>query len=112
MSASDNLKLIAFDADDLAVISAHLQNAVASPAQMAWLPREKRFALLCRRTCQIGDPHEHMCGIHFDRVTRVEHLKIAPGAADPLRLVGLTFAATEKPAARLPCCLRTGRQSA
>jgi len=44
-----DLKLIALDADDLAVISAHLQDAVLKVADMAFLPREKRFAAIANR---------------------------------------------------------------
>jgi Protein of unknown function (DUF2948) len=43
------LKLIAFDADDLAVISAHMQDAVLKVADLAYLPAEKRFAALGHR---------------------------------------------------------------
>lgn len=45
----DKLKLIALDAEDLAVVSAHLQDAVLKVADMAYLPREKRFAMLVNR---------------------------------------------------------------
>jgi hypothetical protein len=45
----EKLKLIAFDAEDLAVISAHLQDAVVRVADLAYLPRQKRFAAVgCR----------------------------------------------------------------
>jgi Protein of unknown function (DUF2948) len=44
-----DLKLIALDADDLAVISAHLQDAVLKVADLAFLPREKRFAAVANR---------------------------------------------------------------
>jgi Protein of unknown function (DUF2948) len=43
------LKLIAFDTDDLAVISAHLQDAVVKVADIAYLPRERRFAAVGNR---------------------------------------------------------------
>ena len=43
------LKLIAFDADDLAVISAQLQDAVLKVADIAYLPRERRFAAVGNR---------------------------------------------------------------
>ena len=43
------LKLIALDADDLAIISAHLQDAVLKVADLAYLPREKRFAAVANR---------------------------------------------------------------
>jgi hypothetical protein len=43
------LKLIAFDADDLAVMSAHLQDAVLKVGDVAYLPGEHRFAALANR---------------------------------------------------------------
>jgi hypothetical protein len=44
-----DLKLIALDSEDLAIISAHLQDAVLKVADMAFLPREKRFAAVANR---------------------------------------------------------------
>lgn len=44
-----DLKLIALDADDLHVISAHLQDAVLRVGDMAYLPNERRFAALLNR---------------------------------------------------------------
>ena len=43
------LKLIVLDADDLAVISAHLQDAVLKVGDLAYLPAERRFAALGNR---------------------------------------------------------------
>lgn len=43
------LKLIAFDADDLAVISAHLQDALLKVGDIAYLPQARRFAALGNR---------------------------------------------------------------
>ena len=43
------LKLIAFDADDLSVISANLQDAVLKVGDIAYLPRESRFAAIGNR---------------------------------------------------------------
>jgi Protein of unknown function (DUF2948) len=44
-----DLKLIALDAEDLAIVSAHLQDAVLKVADMTFLPREKRFAAMANR---------------------------------------------------------------
>ncbi len=44
-----DLKLIALDADDLAVISAHLQDAVLKIGDLAFLPRERKFAAVANR---------------------------------------------------------------
>ena len=38
--AAEPLKLIALDAEDLAVVSAHLQDAVVRKGDIAWLPAE------------------------------------------------------------------------
>ncbi|MFZ1103136.1 MAG: DUF2948 family protein [Hyphomicrobiaceae bacterium] len=44
-----DLKLIALDAEDLAIISANLQDAVMTLGDLAFLPREKRFAAVANR---------------------------------------------------------------
>jgi hypothetical protein len=43
------LRLRAVDTIDLAVIAAHLQDAVAQIADMAYKPRERRFAIMFNR---------------------------------------------------------------
>lgn len=43
------LKLIALDEEDLKVVSAHLQDAVTTVGDLAYLPRERRFAALLNR---------------------------------------------------------------
>ncbi len=45
----DNLKLIALDAEDLKIVSAHLQDAVLKISDMAFVPRERRFAAILNR---------------------------------------------------------------
>jgi hypothetical protein len=44
-----SLKLIALDGEDLKVVSAHLQDAVLKVADMAFVPRERRFAAIMNR---------------------------------------------------------------
>jgi hypothetical protein len=43
------LKLIALDADDLAVISAHLQDALFRVGDFAWQPARRRFVAVSNR---------------------------------------------------------------
>ena len=43
MSKTEPLRLLAEDADDLAVISAALQDAVALVGDLEWDPRGRRF---------------------------------------------------------------------
>ena len=44
-----DLKLVALDADDLAVVSAHVQDAVLQVGDMAYVPAEHRFAAIANR---------------------------------------------------------------
>jgi Protein of unknown function (DUF2948) len=46
---TDALKLLARDQEDLAVISAILQDALIPVSEMAFLPEEQRFALVANR---------------------------------------------------------------
>jgi hypothetical protein len=66
------LRLLVLDADDLAVVSAHLQDAVAKVGDMAFLPREKRFAMVVNRfdwtSSGGGQCVRRRTGIHFERV--------------------------------------------
>jgi hypothetical protein len=46
---TEPLKLIALDAEDLDVVSAHLQDAVLLVGDMAYQPRERRFVAIANR---------------------------------------------------------------
>ena len=67
------LKLAAMEREDLAIISAHLQDAVAKVGEMAYLPAEKRFAMVVNRFDWIVASVEEKAvrrraGLHFERV--------------------------------------------
>lgn len=75
------LKLIAFDTVDLNVVSAHLQDAILRVGEMAFLPREKRFAAVLSRfdwggvvaaagdrTRGIPEPARLRAALRFERV--------------------------------------------
>ncbi|HYC14131.1 MAG TPA: DUF2948 family protein [Stellaceae bacterium] len=47
--APETLKLVAHDEEDLAVLSAVLQDALIPISEMAYLPEEQRFALVANR---------------------------------------------------------------
>ncbi|MFG1299869.1 DUF2948 family protein [Xanthobacter sp. V3C-3] len=73
----ENLKLIALDEEDLAIVSAHLQDAVVKTVDMGYLPRSQRFAMLLNRF----DWDQQVCtketvrrrtGLHFERVRDVK----------------------------------------
>jgi len=78
-----DLKLIAFDTEDLGVISAQLQDAVLRVGDMKYLPREKRFVGIANRfdwqklaesphAAQTGDFERRRSGVRFERVNSVK----------------------------------------
>ena len=100
---ADPLKLIAFDAEDLAVLSAHLQDAVLKIGDIVFLPAERRFALAVRRFdwdgVQAGHTRRRLTALHFERVTAARSTKIDAAAPDAvLNLLAITFGETQSPA--------------
>lgn len=97
------LKLAALDAEDLAVVSAHLQDAVLRAGDLAWLADQRRFVLVARRFDHaIGrgeSPRRRLAGVHFERVLAVKSKGIVPGGdADAvLSLLAVTFEPGEPP---------------
>ena len=93
-------KLIAFDEADLAVLSAHVQDACVSAADMAYLPHEKRFALVAERFCREGGrdmSEKRHVGMHFERVTHVRSTGVKPGGLEKLQLLALMFHPEKEP---------------
>jgi hypothetical protein len=100
------LRLIALDAEDLTVISAHVQDAVVKVGDLAWLPTEKRFALMLRRYdwegAASGQHRRRLTAMHFDRVTELKALNIDPKAKETvLNLLAVTFTPSDAPAGEL-----------
>lgn len=98
----DLLKLVAFDEEDLAVVSAHLQDAALRAEDLAYLPKEQRFALCARRFDWESDPDEpprrRLTGVHFERVTAVRCKNLDPKAREGvLSLLAVTFEPTTAP---------------
>jgi hypothetical protein len=95
----DLLKLVALDPDDLAVISAHLQDAVIRVADIAYLPGERRFALAARRyDWEAEQPQRRLAGLHFEHVTNVRVRGIDQGDKEAvLSLLAVAFEPGEAP---------------
>ncbi|MBN9441259.1 MAG: DUF2948 family protein [Bosea sp. (in: a-proteobacteria)] len=101
--AAEPLKLVALDADDLAIVSAHLQDAVLKTADIVYLPGEKRFALALRRFDWEGAVHgqrrRRLAALHFDRVLAVRSAKLDKNdAGKVLNLLAITFEQNDEPA--------------
>ena len=95
----DQLKLIAFDAEDLHVISAHLQDAVMRVGDMTFRPKEKRFAAIASRFdwagAQTGGAKSNIrrqAALRFERVlaARTSGLDLKQ-ASEVLALLAVTF---------------------
>jgi hypothetical protein len=83
------LALLAADAEDLGVFSAVLQDAVAKIGDMAYLPSERRFALVANRfiweegaTKRSGPFSRVRTGVHFDDVVGVRTRALRLDAKD------------------------------
>ena len=89
------LKLYAFDAEDLAVLSAHLQDAVLRASDIAFLARERRFALVCNRfdwtAAEQGACQRRRTGLRVERVTAVKARGVPKGEDAVLELLALNF---------------------
>src|SRR4029078_10148206 len=104
MPAPDPLKLIALDADDLAVISAHVQDARVQASDIVWRQDEKRLVVGMNRldweqTLSGGTaPRRSLAAVRFDRVLSCKSRNIdleVPEAM--LELVGIEFHPGEAP---------------
>ena len=103
---SDCLRLIALDEEDLAVISANLQDSVIRIGDMAYLPRAKRFALVAARFDWVGAGggcnERCQTGLHFERVLKVAHTGFDQAAADThLNLLSVMFQTADPPAGQV-----------
>jgi hypothetical protein len=102
MTETPDLKLVVLDADDLATVSAHLQDAVARVGDMAYLPQEKRFAMLLNRfdwtTASQPEPKRKRAGFHFERVLAAKMRGIDLAKRDDvLNLLAVEFQEGEAP---------------
>jgi hypothetical protein len=99
------LKLIALDQDDIAVVSAHLQDAVVKVSDILWRPAEKRLVLALNRfdweACGEVTPcyQRRRTALRFERVLSFRCRNVRPAAKDAvLNLLAVEFAETDAPA--------------
>ena len=102
--AATDLKLIALDGDDLAVVSAHVQDALIRRTEIAYLAAQKRFALGAWRydwTAHSAAGRKERVGaaLRFDRVMKVSQIGLSglrPEAT--LNLLAIGFEQKDPPA--------------
>jgi hypothetical protein len=99
-----DLKLIALDGEDLAVISAHVQDALVRRGDIAYLGGKKRFALGAWRydwtaSATAGRKERVGAALRFDRVMKVSQVGLAGLKPDtPLNLLAVFFEEKDPPA--------------
>jgi len=105
-SGMEQLKLVALDADDLEIISAHVQDAVMQVGGLDWRAGEKRFLIEMNRFVWENaggllrrHNERRRSVLHFDRVLSVRSSGIPRGKAqEVLSLLTIGFAEDEAPA--------------
>jgi hypothetical protein len=105
MDTKDCLKLVALDEEDLAVLSAHTQDAVLKVADLVYLPKEGRFAVgMNRFTWETADRarrgyERRRAALTFDRVRSVRTNRIRRDQPDAvLELLAVNFEGGDAPA--------------
>lgn len=94
------LRLSALDIEDLAVISAQMQDAVLLAGDMRYDPKRRQFVLLANRYAwdAAQAPQRRRTGLHFDRVLAVKTLNMGGLEKDEvMSLLSVTFAEIEAP---------------
>ena len=93
-----DLKLMALDSEDLAVISAYMQDSVFKVADMAYSPRAGQFAIAANRfvweqSDRKGEPYaRHRAALVFKRVAAVRSSGVDRRRADEvLSLLAIRF---------------------
>ena len=100
----DLLKFVALDAEDLAVISAHLQDAVVKTTEVLWRPEEHRLVVGLNRfdweTAHHSRPEfrRRRAALRFERVQSCKCRDVNPAAQDGvLNLLAVEFSETDSP---------------
>lgn len=108
------LKLLARDAEDLSVFSVHLQDAELKIADIAYLPRERRFAFVVnrfdweQRTLENKNCRRRTA-VHFDDVIKVSSKGVPlEEKAKVLNLLALAFEPGEAPGGAVHLLIEDG----
>jgi len=100
---TDRLKLIALDAEDLAVISTHVQDSRVQATDIVWRQAEKRLVIGMNRldweqSLAGAEPRRLVAALRFDRVLACKSRRIDLDAPETvLELIGIEFHEGEPP---------------
>jgi len=100
------MKLIAFDRDDIEVVSAHVQDSVVKVSDIVWRPAEQRFVLAMNRfdweSANGSDPcfRRRRSALRFDRVMACKCRNVSPVDKNAvLNLLAVEFTEASPPVA-------------
>lgn len=112
MTGDDPLRLIALDAEDLAILSAHVQDAVLKVGDIGWSPAEKRLVVAMNRFVwenrkaeglfSRAENQRRRAALHFDRVEAVRSTGIDREATETvLELLAVRFEPLASPSGEI-----------
>jgi len=96
-------RLIALDEDDLAVISAHVQNATLEVGDIVWRQDLKRLVIGMTRLdweqslLGVDEPRRLLSALRFDRVLACKSREIDLQSAERMTLLGIEFHPDDPP---------------
>lgn len=102
MTNDQQIRLIALEPEDLEVISAHVQDSLLRPTDMAWRPGAGSFTMIVNRFDWSGaeeassrsgrKPYERRrAALNFDRVIDVRRMNISQDDETVLELLAILF---------------------
>lgn len=110
---ADMLRLTANDGDDLAVISAQMQDAVIKLSDINFNVKRRQFAMVANRFAWDARPQKirRRSGLHFDSVLGVKKSGLANvGDETVLSLLSIDFTPTDAPAGYIILAFSAGHQ--
>jgi len=99
MAATAPLRLLAQDADDLAIISAAMQDAVAKVGDITFEPKARLLTIAFNRYCWESGGNERVrSALQLGGVMKLQARKLRRGARDAvIEVLAVTFDAAEPP---------------
>jgi hypothetical protein len=101
----DLLKLVALDTDDIAVVSAHVQDSIVKVGDIMWRPADRRVIVVFNRfdweSAQSLEPpyRRRRAALRFERVNAFKARNVAASDKDAmLNLLAVEFTPTDTPA--------------
>jgi hypothetical protein len=100
----DLLKFVALDAEDLAIVSTHLQDAVVKTSEVLWRPQQQRVVVALNRfdweAAQASPPEyrRRRAALRFERVRSCKGRDVSAQSKDAvLNLLDVEFSETNPP---------------